>query len=192
MGILRGLQRDKGRRQEFERLVREHQQVVFDAALRLTRSHADAEDLTQEAFVKAYTAFDQFRLGTNFRAWMFKILTTTHINRYRDECRSPNTVAWEDLTDGGQRDFEWQQADEAGPEVLITEQYLDDPVGPALRDLPPEFRLAVILCDLFELSYREIATVLGVPLGTVRSRIFRGRQLLQQRLRDYAREHGYI
>ena len=130
MGILRGLQRDKGRRQEFERLVREHQQVVFNAALRLTRSHADAEDLTQEAFVKAYTAFDQFRLGTNFRAWMFRILTTTHINRYRDEGRSPNTVAWEALTDGGQRDFEWQQADEPGPEVLITEQYLDDPVGP--------------------------------------------------------------
>lgn len=192
MGILRGLQRNKGSRREFERLAREHQQVVFNAALRLTTNHADAEDLTQEAFVKAYTAFDQFQLGTNFRAWMLKVVTTTHINRYRESRRSPQTIAWEDITDGGQRDFDWQQSDEPGPEAAVVEQYLEEPVGLALRDLPDEFRLAVILCDMFELSYREIAAVLKVPLGTVRSRIFRGRQILQHRLREYARERGYI
>ncbi len=192
MGILRRLQRNERSRQQFEQLAREHQQVVFNAALRLTRSHADAEDLTQEAFVKAYIAFDQFRPGTNFRAWMFKIVTTTHINRYRGTGRFPKTVGWEELTDGGQRDFYWQQSDEPGPEPAVVEQYLDDPVGLALSDLPDEFRLAVILCDMFELNYREIAAVLQVPLGTVRSRIFRGRQLLRQRLREYAQEHGYI
>ena len=192
MGILRRRQPDKHSRQQFERLAKEHQQVIFNAALRLTPNHADAEDLTQEAFVKAYTAFDQFRLGTNFRAWMFRILATTHINRYRQSRRSPPTVAWEDITDGGNRDFHWQQSDEPDPESTLVDAYLDEPVGPALRSLPDEFRLAVMLCDMFELTYRDIAKVLHVPLGTVRSRISRGRQILRERLREYARQQRYI
>ncbi len=192
MGILGRGQSDKHTRQQFERLAKEQQQVIFNAALRLTGNYAEAEDLTQDAFVKAYTAFDQFQLGTNFRAWMFKILTTTHINRYRQSRRTPPTVGWEDITKGGQRDFQWQQSDQPDPESAVVDRYLDEPVGPALQSLPDEFHLAVMLCDMFELSYREIANVLQVPLGTVRSRISRGRQILRERLREYARQHGYI
>lgn len=193
MSILQRLGEHNQSRRQFERLVRQHQRYIFNAALRLTGgSRCEAEDLTQEAFIKAYTAFDQFELGTNFRAWTLKILTTTHINRYRQSQRLPPTIAWEDLTGGGQRDFDGQQYDQTGPEAAVVEQYLDDPVGPALKALPDEFRLAVILCDMFDLTYGEIAAALQVPLGTVRSRIFRGRQILREQLRQYAQEHGYI
>ena len=192
MGVLRRRQSNKHSRQQFERLAKEHQQVLFNAALRLTGSRSDAEDLTQETFIKAYTAFDQFELGTNFRAWTLKILTTTHINRYREGRRAPQTIAWEDITSGGQWDFDWQRSDQPEPETAVVQQYLDDPVGPAVQSLPDEFRLAIIMCDMFELSYQEIASALQVPLGTVRSRISRGRHILRERLREYAQEHGYI
>jgi len=192
VGILQRLGEDRHSRRQFERLVRHHQRYIFNAALRLTGgSRCEAEDLTQEAFVKAYTAFDQFEVGTNFRAWMLRILTTTHINRYRQSQRLPSTIAWDEIAGGG-REPDYPQYDQVGPETAVVEQYLDNPVGTALQALPNEFRLAVILCDMFDLTYQQIATALQVPLGTVRSRIFRGRQILRERLREYAQQRGYI
>lgn len=180
------------RRKEFERLVKEHHRDVFNAALRMTGNYADAEDLTQETIVKAYAGFDQFSLGTNFRAWLLRILTNTHINRYRRSCRSPQTVGWEDVTEGGKRPIPQERATDPLPEEEVVADVPDEVVGPALLELPQEFREAVILSDMHDLSYKDIAQVLDVPLGTVRSRIFRGRRMLRESLAEYAEERGMI
>ena len=184
--------RQKARRAEFEALAKKHQRDIFNAALRMTASYCDAEDLTQEALVKAYVAFDQFAIGTNFRAWLLRILTNTHINRYRRTCRTPETVAWEDITDGGARRIPQEQSPDLPVEMQVMADITDDTIGPALAGLPDEFREAVILSDMHELSYKEIADALHIPLGTVRSRIFRGRRLLRESLAEYARVNGMI
>lgn len=184
--------RAKERREQFETLARRYHRDVFNAALRMTGSYPDAEDLTQEAFLKAYVAFDQFTMGTNFRAWLLRILTNTHINRYRRAMRSPDTIAWEDLTEGGNRRVA-EEADQGPlPEDAVMAAIPDETIGPALAALPDEFREAVIMSDMHELSYKEIADALGIPLGTVRSRIFRGRRLLREALTEYAQVNGII
>lgn len=184
--------RSKERREQFEALAKRYHRDVFNAALRMTGSYPDAEDLTQETFLKAYMAFDQFTMGTNFRAWLLRILTNTHINRYRRAMRSPDTIAWEDLTEGGSRRVP-EEADQGPlPEEEVLASIPDETIGPALAALPDEFREAVILSDMHELSYKEIADALGIPLGTVRSRIFRGRRLLREALTEYAQANGII
>lgn len=150
----------------------------------MTGSYADAEDLTQEALVKAYVAFDQFAIGTNFRAWLLRILTNTHINRYRRSCRTPNTVGWEDVTEGGRR-IPQERSGDPLPEDQVLQDVQDEVIGPALQALPDEFREAVVLSDMHDLSYKEISEALGIPLGTVRSRIFRGRRLLRNALQEH-------
>ncbi len=178
------------RRREFERLARRHQRDLFNAARRLTHTLSDAEDLSQEALIKAYISFDQFELGTNFRAWLLKIVTTTHISRCRQRSRQPQTMAWDDGEDEPPR--EWHKSDESPPEAIVVEHEIDEPIQQALARVPEEFRSAVILCDMFDLSYKEIAQVLNIPLGTVRSRICRGRRALAEHLRDYAQQRGYL
>jgi len=184
--------RQRAKRDEFERLAAKHHRDVFNAALRMTGSYADAEDLTQEAVLKAYVAFDQFSLGTNFRAWLLRILTNTHINRYRRSCRSPETLAWEDITDGGARRIPQERSPNPLPEEQLLVDVPDETIGPALLALPEEFREAVILSDMHDLSYKEISQALNIPLGTVRSRIFRGRRLLRESLAEYAEANGMI
>jgi len=178
------------RRREFERLAKRHQRDLLNAARRLTRTFSDAEDLAQEALIKAYISFDQFELGTNFRAWLLKIVTTTHISRCRKQSRQPQTTTWDDGEDGTPR--KWHKSNDPTPEAHILEQQLDEPVQQALAEVPEEFRSAVILCDMFDLSYKEIAQALAVPLGTVRSRICRGRRILAEQLREYAQQRGYL
>ncbi len=180
------------RRQQFEALASQYHREVFNAALRMTGKYADAEDLVQEALLKAYVAFDQFALGTNFRAWILRILTNTHINRYRRACRSPETVAWEDITDGGMRRLPQESSPDPLPEEEVLADIPDDRIADALQQIPDEFREAVILSDMHELSYKEIAEALDIPLGTVRSRIFRGRRLLRESLAEYAKANGMI
>lgn len=180
------------RRHQFEALAQKHYRDVFNAALRMTGKYADAEDLVQEALLKAYVAFDQFALGTNFRAWLLRILTNTHINRYRRSCRSPETVAWEDITDGGMRRLPQESCSDPLPEDEVLADVPDDVISAALAEIPEEFREAVILSDMHELSYKEIADALDIPLGTVRSRIFRGRRLLRASLAEYAKANGMI
>jgi RNA polymerase sigma-70 factor (ECF subfamily) len=167
-------------------LAREHEPALLRAALRLTGDQAEAEDLCQETLIKAYVAFAQFTRGSNFRAWTLRILANTHISRYRSRRHSPDTISWEDLgAVSCQGEFD-PPGDEEGPEEFLVDQELSEDLAPALAALPEEFRLAVILSDILELSYREIAASLGVPLGTVRSRIFRGRKLLRESLQEYA------
>lgn len=181
------------KREEFERLARPHEREIYNTALHLTRDPTDAEDLAQDAFVRAYSSFHQFRPGTNFRAWLFKILVNTFINEYRKKSRQPVTVAWEELSrEAEQQAIEDSQQLVADPEASFFSKVADPEVTTALDGLPPEFREVVVLYDLKGFSYREIGQMLKVPLGTVRSRLFRGRKLLMKSLRDYARSRGLI
>jgi RNA polymerase sigma-70 factor (ECF subfamily) len=162
------------------------------AALRLTGNQSEAEDLCQETLIKAYVAFESFAPGSNFRAWTLRILANTHISRYRSSRRAPATVSYEDLSAGGLRaQFDPASPDDS-PEIEALGDQLSEELAPALEALPEEFRMAVILSDILELSYKEIATMLGVPLGTVRSRIFRGRKLLRESLQEYAQERRLV
>ncbi len=179
------------RRHEFERLVRKHERDIFNAALRMAGDHADAEDVAQEALVKAYAAFDSFELGTNFRAWILRIVTNTYINEFRRRRRAPDMTTWDLLAreDLGKASRERGDDD---PQDAVLESQLDAEVEEALAGIPDVFREAVVLCDMQGMSYREIADALDVPIGTVRSRIARGRGLLQEKLREYAQARGLI
>lgn len=179
------------RRGEFERLVRKHERDIFNAALRMTGDHADAEDVAQEAMVKAYAAFDQFELGTNFRAWILRIVTNTYINEFRRRKRTPEATTWDLLP---REELGKVSREEVGddPELALLENALDAEVEQALSDIPEVFREAVLLCDMQGMAYHEISEVLEIPIGTVRSRIARGRALLQEKLREYAQARGLI
>jgi len=185
-------QQYRNKREEFEVLSQKYHRDIFNAALRMCGSYADAEDLTQETFVKAYIAFDQFTSGTNFKAWLLRILTNTHINRYRRAARTPEMIAWEEMSENGNRRLPEEASSDPLPEEQVLASVPDETIGPAISALPDEFREAVILSDMHELSYKEIADTLQIPLGTVRSRIFRGRRLLREALTEYAKENGMI
>ncbi|MFW6156954.1 MAG: sigma-70 family RNA polymerase sigma factor [Armatimonadota bacterium] len=181
---------EEHRRAEFERLVREHERDIFNAAMRMTGDRADAEDVAQEALMKAYAAFDRFELGTNFRAWVLRILTNTYINEFRRRRRTPDMTDWDNLP----REALGRVAEDGtdNPELALLEDALDAEVEEALSEIPDVFREAVVLCDMHGMAYSEIAEALDIPIGTVRSRIARGRGLLQEKLREYAEARGLI
>jgi RNA polymerase sigma-70 factor (ECF subfamily) len=191
IGLRRAGREQAARRRRFEQLAREYERDVFSAALRMTGNYADAQDVAQDALVKAYLGFDQFELGTNFRAWMLRIVTNTYINEFRRRRRTPEMMPWETVT----AETAGKVVAEAGeplPEEQALADSLEAEIEEALARLPEVFREAVLLCDLHGLSYREIADALKVPIGTVRSRIARGRALLQEQLKQYARSRGLI
>jgi len=174
-------------KREFEQLALAHLDPLFSAALRLTKNERDAEDLVQDTCMRAYRFFDKFERGTNIRAWLFKILTNTFINRYRRRVKEKS------VTEGAEREAVHEQfisrdASDfaANPEEYFFDRLLSDDVLKAIDQLPIDFRMVVILADLQEFSYKEIAEILECPVGTVMSRLFRGRKLLQKALRDYA------
>ncbi|HJN16499.1 MAG TPA: sigma-70 family RNA polymerase sigma factor [Armatimonadota bacterium] len=180
-------------RARFEALAEERKRELFNAALRMTRGREDAEDLTQETLAKAYTAFHQFRPGTNFKAWIYRVLVNTYINHYRRKKRAPQEKSWEEFAVDG--DVDYARGDSSrlsNPEEAVMSRVPDEEVQPALEALPDEFRVAVLLSDVDDFSYKEIADILGIPLGTVRSRIFRGRRMLRKRLANYAKARGVI
>ncbi len=180
------------RRQEFERLIREHERDIFAAAMRLTGAQQDAEDLMQDAIVSAYLGFDKFELGTNFRAWMFRILRNSHINRYRKTQRSVSTVEWDETGADYKSRVALDGTALPGLEVELLKDMPGEDIAPALDALPEEFRTAVVMSDIHQYSYEEIAQRLDIPLGTVRSRIFRGRKRLRESLTDYARQRRLL
>jgi len=179
-------------RQEFEALALPHLDGLYAAALRLAKNPRDAEDLVQDAVLRAYRFFDKFERGTNIKAWLYKILTNTFINRYRRVTKERNIV--EDERDSVQdRLVSRDAADQAeNPERAYFDRLLSDDVLRAIDAVPVDFRIAVILADLQDFSYKEIADILEVPVGTVMSRLFRGRRLLQKQLAEYAAASGVL
>jgi RNA polymerase sigma-70 factor (ECF subfamily) len=177
----------------FSELAMPYMGPLYSAALRMTRNPADAEDLVQETYLRAYRAFDSFQEGTNLKAWLYRILTNTFINQYRAAKRRPEQTDIEDVEDlylyrrlGG------LEAAMAGrsPETEVLEGIPDAEVKEALESLPEQFRMAVLLADVEGFAYKEIAEILDIPIGTVMSRLHRGRKQLQKRLWDYAVERG--
>lgn len=173
--------------------VLSHMDALYGVACRLTRNPTEAEDLVQDALVKAMRAKEQFRAGTNLKAWLFKILTNTFINKYRRGGLERSVLDGPDadpLADGWVSASTMRQLRD--PEAIALLPIVEGEVRKALDQLPPEFRLAVILCDVEELSYEEIATIMGCPIGTVMSRLHRGRKLLQKALYQHALALGIV
>ncbi len=180
---------------EFADQAMQHMGALYSAALRMTRNPSDAEDLVQETYLKAYRAFGGFREGTNLKAWLYKILTNTFINSYRARKRRPEQSEIEDVEDlylyrrlGG------LEAAAAGisAEDEVMAHFTDTEVKEALESLPEQFRMAVLLADVEGFSYKEIAEITDVPVGTVMSRLHRGRRALQKALWEFGLERGLV
>jgi RNA polymerase sigma-70 factor (ECF subfamily) len=165
---------------------------LYSAAFRLTRNAADAEDLVQETFLRAYRGFNQFQEGTNLRAWLYRILTNTFINSYRKKQREPQTVSDDEIEDWYLYSKMTERAAEPSAETAVIEALPDEDVQDALSSLPEQFRIAVLLADVEGFSYKEIAEITEVPIGTVMSRLHRGRKALEKRLWDVVRERGLV
>jgi len=180
----------------FEKDAMQYAPQLYSAALRMTRNPADAEDVVQETFLKAYRGYHTFQEGTNLKAWLYRILTNTYINRYRKKTRRPQEVELGELEDL----YLFKRLNETGStggatrsaEEDVLERFGDDDIREAVESLPEHFRLPVLLADVEGFSYKEIAEILDVPIGTVMSRLHRGRKALQKRLFDFAKEHGLV
>lgn len=166
---------------------------LYGAALRMTRNPADAQDLVQDAYMKAYQAFGSFKEGTNLKAWMYRILTNTYINSYRKAQRRPTESSAEEMTD-------WQLAETAkhdsvgleSAEVEALKNIPDKRIQDALMSLGEDYRMVVYYADVEGLAYKEIAEIMDTPIGTVMSRLHRGRKQLRSKLKDVAAEHGIV
>ena len=180
---------------QFADQAMEYMPALYTAALRMTRNPSDAEDLVQETFLKAYRAYGSFQEGTNLKAWLYRILTNTFINSYRAAKRRPEKADVEDIEDlylyKRLGDLTAPNAGRSAEDELL-ERITDDEVKRAIESLPEAFRMAVLLADVEGFSYKEIADITDVPIGTVMSRIHRGRRALQKALLDYAEARGLV
>jgi RNA polymerase sigma-70 factor (ECF subfamily) len=180
---------------DFSKLAMEYMGSLYSAALRMTRNPADAEDLVQETYLKAYRAFGSFKEGTNLKAWLYRILTNTFINSYRARKRRPEQTDIDDVEDlylyrrlGG---LEAVAAGRSAEEEVL-EHFTEGDVKAAVEALPEQFRMAVLLADVEGFSYKEIADILDIPIGTVMSRLHRGRKSLQKTLHDFGMQRGLV
>ena len=179
------------RQKEFEAEAYPHKDILFNFALRTTGDKDDAHDLLQETFMKAFRFWDKYEKGTNIRAWLFRIMKNSYINRYRKETREPGMVDYDDV----ENFYDSIRDDSTDSNDLQKRMYsnmLSDEVTEALQSLPEDFRTVVILCDIEGLMYDEISEFLNCPIGTVRSRLHRGRKMLEEKLYDYAKDRGII
>ncbi len=177
----------------FEQEALQYARQLYSAAMRMTRNPADAEDLVQETYLKAYRAFHTFEEGTNLKAWLYRILTNTFINKYRKESRRPSEVDLGDVEDL----YMYRRIGSSGELSRTTEDrvldgLVEEDIKRAVEDLPENFRIPVLLADLEGFSYKEIAEILDIPIGTVMSRLHRGRKAMQKALWDYASKRGLL
>ena len=180
------------RKKRFERDALQYMNQLYAAAMRYTKNPEDAQDLVQDTYAKAYTSFHQFEPGTNLKAWLYRVLTTTFINTYRKDQRRPQTSDSE-LEDWQIAEASSHTSDQGkSTEDVVLENLPDSDIKNALAEIPEEFRMAVFLADVEGFSYKEIAEIVGVPAGTVMSRLHRGRKQLREKLTDYARVRGYV
>ncbi len=176
--------------EDFQREAIPHMDILYNYALRLTGNIEDANDLLQETFLKAYRFWDKFEQGTNCRAWLFRIMRNSYINRYRKAVKTPEHVDYNEIKEFYNTIRE-QSTDANDLSERLYGQLLDDQVTTAITDLPEEFRTVVILCDIEGFTYEEAAEFVDCPIGTIRSRLHRGRKLLRDKLFKYAHERGY-
>src|SRR5574337_181653 len=186
------------RRKEFEETAMEHIDSLYNMAVRLVFNKEEAEDLVQETYLKAYRFFDTFQKGTNIKAWLFKILRNTFINKYRKAASMPSEIFFEDI-ESVNTNIPYEQETKSGEltDTLETKyndlsSLMDDDVKHAIDSLPIEYREAILLSDIEELSYKDISEITNVPIGTIKSRLNRGRRLLQKSLWEYAKDKGFI
>lgn len=184
-----------GARDDFTTDAMQYAPQLYSTALRMTRNRADAEDLVQETFMKGWRAFDSYEQGTNLRAWLFRIMTNTYINKYNAKQRRPDETELDEVEElylfkrlGA---FNQNKINLSAEDQML-ELFTDDEVKNALEELPEVFLIPVLMSDVEGFSYKEIAEITEVPIGTVMSRLHRGRKLMQKRLYDYAQERGLI
>ncbi len=190
--MLSAKSKNHDKRYEFDILFREHVNGLYALALRMTRNELDAEDLVQETALKAFRYFHRFESGTNFRAWLYRILTNNYINTYRKNKKTPVSVELESVSfklEEPDTGF-WNELDDRTNGYDYHDLF-DDEINRAMDRLPDEYRIVVLLCDVEGFSYKEIAAMVKCPIGTVMSRLHRGRKILQRSLARYAAEHRY-
>lgn len=183
---------DMERRALFERQMLPHLDALYRSALSMTKNAGDADDLVQDTFLRAYQFLDQFEGGTNARAWLFRILTNLYINAYRRRAREPERVSYDDMEDFylyNRLAYAQSSGMGASPEEEVVQKVQVEAIREAIEKLPDEYRDTVILADLNDFSYQEISEMLDVPIGTVRSRLSRGRRLIQKALWAYTEEN---
>jgi len=177
------------RRRDFESEALPHLDALYGLALRLTAGdEARSEDLVQDAVLKAWRSWDRFAIGTNCRAWLMTILRNTFINQYRRDSSRPHPVDFDEISEGPGAGRLY----DADPEGRVFDRLVNEHVVSAIQELPDEFRVPIVLADIEGLGYQEVAYTLGIPVGTVKSRLFRGRKRLQTRLHRFAEEMGYL
>jgi len=192
------MREENNRRKEFEDIAMEHINSLYSMAIRLVFNKEAAEDLVQETYLKAYRFFDTFQKGTNIKAWLFKILRNTFINKYRKTVNLPGEVFYEDVESVHSHLSFKQEGDSGELTDTLESKYndlgnlMDDDIKRAIESLPVEYKEAILLSDVEELSYTDIAEITNVPIGTVKSRLNRGRKLLQKSLWEYAKDRGFI
>lgn len=184
-----------GAREDFTKDAMQYAPQLFATALRMTRNRADAEDLVQETFLKGWRAFDSYQQGTNLRAWLFRIMTNTFINKYNSQQRRPQETELDEVEElylfRRMGAFDQSKMTHSAEDQML-ELFTDDEVKNAIEELPETFRIPVLLSDVEGFSYKEIAEMLDVPIGTVMSRLHRGRKAMQKMLYEYAKERGLV
>ncbi len=179
---------------EFEKVALVHIDSVYNVALRMTKNKNDAEDLVQETYLKAFRFFNKFQLGTNCKAWLLKILTNLFNNRYRQRTKEPPLISYEEMEEDFLYSRLLKESGEANenPEQILFSQIVEDDVKKVMDNLPEEFRMVVVLSFIEDCSYKEIAEIMDTNIGTVKSRLHRGRTMLQKALYEYAKKRGLV
>lgn len=181
---------EKKKQKDFDDEIIPHMDALYNFALRLTTDPNDAEDLVQDTIVKAYRFFSSYEKGTNAKAWMFRILKNSFINNYRKTSKKPSQVDYDEVS-SYYESIRAERTETSDLESLMFREMMDDDLSNALTRLPEDFRTVVLLCDVEGYTYEEIANMLDVPIGTIRSRLHRGRNLLKTELLEYAKKRGY-